>query len=71
MKFQAHIINVRKLNESCTKENDVIRPCILIKDCIKKHNFGFLHCWPIVKDHPTFFDMDKTSTPKVGKKIQT
>ena len=33
----------------------------------KKHNFGFMHCWPIMKDHPKFFDMEKTATPKLGK----
>ena len=34
----------------------------------KKHNFGFMDCWPIVKDHPRFFDMDMIATPKLGKR---
>ena len=39
---------------------------MLIEGRMKK-KIGFMHCWLIVKDHPKFFDMEKTATPKLGK----
>ena len=27
-----------------------------------------MHCWPMVKDHPRFFDMEWIATPKLGKR---
>ena len=70
MKFQAHIINIRKLNELGTNETDVITKALYAyrRTHDKKHNFGIMHCWPIVKDHPRFFDMEKIATPKLGKR---
>ena len=70
MKFQAHIINIQKLNESGTNETDVITKALdaYRRTHNKKHNFGFMHCWPIVKEYPRFFDMEKITTPKLGKK---
>jgi hypothetical protein len=68
--FQAHVINIQKLNESGTNDTDVITKALdaYRRTNEKKHNFGFMHCWPIVKDHPRFFDMEKIATPKLGKK---
>jgi hypothetical protein len=57
------------LNESGTNETDVITKALdayrRMHD--KKHNFGFMHCWPIVKDHPRFFNMERIATFKLGK----
>ena len=70
MKFQGHIINIQKLNESGSNEADVITKAMdaYVRTHEKKHNFGFMHCWPIVKDHPRFFDTDMIATPKLGKR---
>jgi hypothetical protein len=70
MKFQAHVINIQKLNESGTNETDVITKALdaYRRTHEKKHNFGFMHRWPIVKDHPRFFDMERIATPKLGKR---
>lgn len=70
MKFQGHIINIQKLNESGSNEADVITKAMdaYRRTHEKKPNFGFMHCYPIVKDHPRFFDTDKIATPKLGKK---
>jgi hypothetical protein len=44
-------------------------PWILIKRTHdKKHNFGFMHCWLIVKDRPRVFDMERIATPKLKKR---
>ena len=69
IKFQAHVINIQKLNESVTNETDVKFKALdaYRRPHDKKHNFGFMHCWPIVKDHPRFFDMEKIATPKLEK----
>ena len=47
--FQAHVINIRRLNESCTNESDVIIKALDVyrrmhetKGMEKKHNFGFM-----------------------------
>jgi hypothetical protein len=70
MKFQAHIINIQKLNESSTNESNVITNALdayrMTHD--KEHNFGFMHCWPIVKDRPRVFDMERIATPKLKKR---
>ena len=65
MKFQVHIIKVRNLNESGTNKNDLITEALDVQrktHVKKKHNFGFIHCWPIVKDHPKIFDIEKITT---------
>jgi hypothetical protein len=58
------------LNALSTNETDVITKALdayrMTHD--RTHNFGFMHCWPIVKDHPRFFDMERIATPKIGKK---
>ena len=50
MKFQAHVINIQKLNESGTNETDVITKALdaYRRTHDKKHNFGCMHCWLIV-----------------------
>jgi len=70
MKFQGHVINIQKLNESGTNDADVITKALdaYRRTHKKKHNFGFMHCWSIVKDHPRFFDMERNPTPKLGKR---
>ena len=70
MKFQGHIINIQKLNESGSNEADVMTKAMdaFRRTHEKKHHFGFMHCYPIVKDHPRFFDTDMIATPKLGKR---
>ena len=69
----SHVINIRKLNELGTNESDVITKALdsYGHSHEKKHNFGFMHCWAIVKVYLKFFDMEKIATPKQGKKNWT
>lgn len=34
----------------------------------KIYTFDFMHCWPIVKNHRKFFDIEKMATPKLRKR---
>ena len=58
------------MNASGTNETDMITKAsdAYRRTQNKKHNFGFMHCWTIVKNHLRFFDMEKIATPKLGKK---
>ena len=58
------------MNESGTNDTDVITKALDAYRTMheNKRNFGFMHCWPIVKDHPMFFDMERMTTPKLGKR---